>query len=169
MSNTAVFNALKKINAAYTERLHMISETQFQVTPPPGGWSYSEVYCHIFDASLLSLVPVEKCIAGKGEQKRTWLITKIILFAGRLPGTKYKMPKTLEPRVRKITKEEASFLIKEFTTKLSDDFNGMGQADPAVKNQHPNLGYLNASEWLRFIEIHLNHHLKQLKRIEKSF
>jgi len=28
---------------------------------------------------------------------------------------------------------------------------------------------MNARQWLRFIEIHLKHHIKQLKRIEKSF
>jgi hypothetical protein len=45
----------------------------------------------------------------------------------------------------------------------------MDRAQANVKTPHPKLGYLNANQWLRFIEIHLKHHYQQLKRVEKSF
>jgi hypothetical protein len=44
----------------------------------------------------------------------------------------------------------------------------IAHANSKIKTKHPRLGYLNAKQWLRFIEIHLHHHLKQLNRIENS-
>jgi hypothetical protein len=35
------------------------------------------------------------------------------------------------------------------------------------KTKHPGFHYLNAIEWLQFIEMHFRHHLKQKKRIDK--
>jgi hypothetical protein len=34
------------------------------------------------------------------------------------------------------------------------------------KSRHPGLGYFNAGEWLRFIEMHMRHHLRQKERID---
>jgi len=52
---------------------------------------------------------------------------------------------------------------------LAQAYPKVKNANPKIKTKHPVIGYLNAKQWLRFIEIHLNHHLKQLKRIENSF
>ncbi len=62
MRNSSVFSSLKSISAAYSKTLQEIPEEQFQLTPPIGGWSYSEVYSHIFDISILTLKEVENCI-----------------------------------------------------------------------------------------------------------
>lgn len=170
MSNATVFSSIKKICAGYRSKLETYPAGRFQITPPRGGWSYSEVYDHIFDASLLSLIPMEECIAGRGEKKKTVFIVRLILFIGMFPpARKYKVPKRMESRVKKINKEEALVWIEKFLLQLETDYKNIDQANPALKTLHPRLGYLNASQWLRVIEIHLSHHLKQLKRIEKSF
>ena len=170
MSNAAVYSSLKKISSAYRATLHDIPDADFQLTPSIGGWSYSEVYCHIFDSSLLSLIALQNCIIGKGKHKPTALAVKLILLYGSLPPMiKYKVPKFLEPRVIKISKEKAEEFIGRFMIQLEANYKTIDHADPNIKNKHPRLGYLNADQWLRFIEIHLKHHLKQLKRIEKSF
>ena len=170
MNNAVVFSSLKKISSAYRTILHDIPDADFQLSPVIGGWSYSEVYCHIFDSSLLSLIALQDCIKGKGKPKPTALIVKLILRYGSLPPMiKYKVPKFLEPRVIKISKEKAANFIDRFLIQLEADYKMIDLADPTIKTKHPRLGYLNADQWLRFIEIHLKHHLKQLKRIEKSF
>ena len=170
MSNAAVFSSIKKICATYTDKLESIPNDLFETTPPIGGWSYSEVYDHIFDASLLSLIPMEEAIKGNGEVKKTVFVVKLILFFGMFPpAKKFKVPKRLESRVKKINKAEAAVWIEKFLHQLNADYPTLENADPAIKTLHPRLGYLNASQWLRVIEIHLNHHLKQLKRIENSF
>jgi len=169
MGNTAVISSLKNISSRYRDMLNSISEKDFQLMPPIGGWSYSEVYSHIFDSSLLAMQPMEDCINGTGLERKTAFPVKLILFFGSLPPGKFKVPEKLVSRVKKISKAEAEAFINEFLLRLQRDEQLIGNASKEIKNKHPRLGYLNAAQWLRFIEIHLKHHYKQLKRIEKSF
>ncbi|MBT2562701.1 DinB family protein [Pedobacter sp. ISL-64] len=162
--------SIHKIVDAYKSKLSHYSEDIFQTTPPIAGWSYSEVYSHIFDSSLLSLIALERAASGKGENKPTHFIVKLILVLGTLPPAKqYKVPKRLAERVKKISKTEALDFILEFEKGLDDNYPVIAHAKANCKTKHPRLGYLSAKQWLRFIEIHLKHHLKQLERIEKSF
>jgi len=170
MGTKKVFSSLHKIAAAYTSELERIDDRQFELVPPIGGWSYSEVYAHIWDASLLTLKTLEDCLNGKGKHnKPTAFVTMLILSFGAFPPGRYKTPPILNGRVKVITKAEAHSLITAFLAQLEIDYKNMDRAQDDVKTPHPKLGYLNANQWLRFIEIHLKHHYKQLKRIQKSF
>lgn len=162
--------SLHHIVDAYKAKLSSYPDEIFQRSPPINGWSYSEVYSHIFDSSLLSLIALENSAKGKGEDKPTHFVVKLILLLGSLPpAKKYKVPKRLAERVKKISKTEAMDFILEFEKTLVDAYPLVANANEKCKTKHPRLGYLNAKQWLRFIEIHLKHHLKQLVRIEKSF
>jgi hypothetical protein len=170
MSVAQVFTSIQKITFAYKQRLAQVPEQNFGQSPPKGGWSYSEVYQHIFDLSVLTLGELDKCLAGEGKKKNTHWITILILFFGQFPPImQLKVPKALAPRVKKITKEEASEMINTFLVKLQPYGKRLEQTPTSMKTPHPRLGFLNAKQWLRFIEIHLKHHLKQLNRIDKSF
>ena len=171
MTNQAVYNALKELITAYQHKLTEIPEAQFQLTPPIGGWSYSEVYSHIFDLSILTLGEVQKCINGEGEKdKPTVFMVKLLLFFGNLPpAIKYKVPGKLASRVHKITKSAAQDMITRFSAEIDQVYPKVNQADLNLKTRHPRMGYFNAKQWFRFSEIHLKHHYKQLMRIEKSF
>jgi hypothetical protein len=168
MSTAALFQSIHQVTEAYQRKLEQANEAHFQLSPPTGAWSYSEVYSHIFDLSLLSLKQLEKCLTENGRPKKTPFITKLILFFGRFPPViKFKVPKSLESRVKKISKGEAESLMGEFLKELETYKQRIEHADPSSKAAHPRLGFLNAAQWLRFIEIHLKHHLKQLERIDK--
>lgn len=170
MNTAKVKLSINQIVNSYKAKLSAYGDEVFQTTPPINGWSYSEVYSHIFDSSLLSLIALENCVKGKGDDKPTHFVVKMILFFGSLPpAKKYKVPKRLVDRVKKISKTDALDFIIEFETALEKAYPTIAGADMHVKTKHPRLGYLNAKQWLRFIEIHLKHHLKQLERIEKSF
>ena len=170
MNTAKVYQSIIKIVNAYKAKLHSKADEDFVLTPPIGGWSYSEVYSHIFDSSLLSLMALNNCIKGEGEIKPTHFVTRVILFFGTLPpGKKYKVPKRLVERVKKINLMAAQQFITDFELQLLKVYPLIESADYKIKVKHPRLGYLNAKQWLRFIEIHLSHHLKQLKRIESSF
>lgn len=170
MTPGKVKTSLDRIIAAYKNKLSQYDDLIFETTPPIEGWSYSEVYSHIFDASLLSIIALENCIKGKGEMQKTHFAVKLILFFGTFPpAKKYKVPKRLEERVKKISKTAALDFILEFEKSLDIAYPGIATANKKIKTKHPRLGYLNATQWLRFIEIHLKHHLKQLIRIEESF
>ncbi len=170
MSNAKVSRSIQKIIEAYKAQIVKKSEDEFQQTPPIGGWSYSEVYAHIFDSSLLSLLAVQKCLNGDGLVEKTHFGAKAILFFGMLPpGKRYKVPKRLIDRAKKIDLTTAKQFISDFELQLAKTVNQLEKVNTSIKVAHPRLGFLNAKQWLRFIEIHLNHHLMQLKRIEKSF
>ncbi len=170
MTAAKVKASVHHIIDAYKFKLSQYPEDIFQTTPPISGWSYSEVYAHIFDSSLLSLIALANAANGKGEDKPTHFIVKLILFFGAFPpAQKYKVPKRLVERVKKISKTEASDFILAVEKDLEMYFPLLATAKPNCKTKHPRLGYLNAKQWLRFTEIHLKHHLKQLERIEKSF
>ena len=169
MNTEKVYQSLLKIITNYRARLPEIGEEDFTITPTDGGWSYSEVYAHIFDASLLSLIAMANCIKGDGENKPTAFAVKVILFFGSLPpGKKYKAPKRLVDRVKKINTMAAQQLITDFELQLVRWYPEIKNANQKIKTKHPRLGYLNAQDWLRFIEIHLKHHFKQLIRIDEK-
>jgi hypothetical protein len=170
MGTIKEFYSLQRVIAAYRNKLQTLPESQFAQTPSIGGWSASEVYDHIFDASLLSLKALNECLEGRGANRSTPFVSKMILFFGAFPpGIRFKTPKILEGRVKVITKAEAADLIREVSEELEATRVKITGANPNVKSKHPRLGYLNANQWLRFIGIHLRHHLKQLKRVEKNF
>ncbi len=170
MSLASIYRSIEKIGASYKKKIGEINEADFSLTPPIGGWSFSEVYSHIFDASILSLMALQRAINGEGKNEKTHFVVKIILLFGSLPpGKKYAVPSRLADRVKKISLAEAEQFIKDFETEIGKIYPQIKAANPKIKVKHPRLGFLNAKQWLRFIEIHLAHHLKQIHRIEKSF
>ncbi len=170
MGSSKDYQKILSIVSVFKKTLEEVSEDAFQLSPQSGGWSYSEVYFHIFDASLLTLDTIEDCVAGKGENQPTPLISRLILGFGSLPpGGKYKAPRRLAERLRKISKTEADELINVFLAKLDSIYRKLAAADKNIKSPHPRMGPFNAFHWFRFLRIHLAHHLKQIIRIEKGF
>lgn len=153
----------------YEQRLNDIPEELFTQNPAEGQWSYAEVYSHLFSSNLLSLKAAEKCIEGTAEKIKEGpaFNTRLVLWAGRLPKGKFKVPQSLQDRVKKISREESRLMISKTREKILLIKDRIQQAAPDQKIKHPRLGYLNAPQWLRFVLIHSNHHLKQLERIDR--
>lgn len=170
MSLKKIKNRIDQINARYETFLTEISEKDFQKSPASGGWSYSEVYSHILEANLLSLLALEKCVKGKAEEntKKTHLAVWLILFLGKFPPGKIKAPERIAALVQKINPAEAETLMLKFKTKLNELAPLVAGASATQKAKHPRLGFLNARQWLRFIQIHSRHHEKQLGRIQAA-
>lgn len=163
----------KLIDAAlddYRSWLDKIPDAKFTETPPGGGWSYAEVYSHIMKATLGASINLERCTHDNCEPttKGLTLIGKYILFTGSFPPIKLKTPKAFTDKnpIEKIDKEEARNLLIKCRKRVETTFPLVKDASPHSKNNHPRMGMLNAAQWLRFIRIHLQHHLKQLQRIE---
>jgi hypothetical protein len=170
MSTAGDYQKIQRIVSVYRQKLEVTGEDVFQQSPSDGSWSYSEAYFHIFDASLLTLQTINDCIEGNGKNKNTPWISRLILFFDTLPpGQKYKAPSMLADRLRKISKKEAFELMDQFLLGLESSYSNLLGADPNKKTRHPRLGYFNAFQWFRFMEIHLNHHLKQTMRLHKHF
>lgn len=153
----------------YEGLLNKMTDEEFLLSPAEGVWSCAEVYSHIMQANLYSLTAIEKCTAGTGKitLKRIHWIAGLILFFGRFPPGKFKVPKSMAGMVAKMSREDARNLTLKFKHRLLETVPKIKKAAPAQKVSHPRLGMLNAPQWLRFIEVHTRHHIRQLDRIRK--
>ncbi|CAN5471298.1 hypothetical protein BH09BAC6_BH09BAC6_31400 [soil metagenome] len=166
----------KAIDAAldvYREQLDTIPDELFTVTPPGGGWSYAELYSHILQATLGSTISLERCANGQGNPgtKGPTFLGHGVLFFGRFPPVKIKVPDAVEARMpaTKLSKEETKNLLIKCRKRIDDTVPLIKNASPKFRYKHPRLGMLNAKQWLKFIRIHALHHLKQMQRIKNKF
>jgi hypothetical protein len=155
---------------SYRQEIDTLPDDLFETTPPMGGWSYAEVYDHIMKASLGSSIALERCTNNNcpPTKKGLTLAGYYILLMNSFPPGGVKLPESVAVPT-KINKEEARNLIIK-TRKRIDGIDGLVQnASLKARWQHPRMGMLNAQQWLKFIRIHLQHHLKQLERIKNNF
>jgi len=157
----------------YRSKLDTIPDDLFDATPTSGGWSYAEVCSHIMQATLASTLALERCTQKncKPTDKKTNLLGKMVLLFGRFPPVRVKQPKSVAEKMPalKISKEEARNMIIKCRQRLDAMVTLMHHSENTGRVAHPRLGMLNAGQWLKFIRLHLEHHLKQLKRIENKF
>ena len=170
MSINQTASRIVQATARYEAFLATLSDIDFQRNPADGVWSYAEVYSHIFEANLISLLALEKCVKGTAEEDKSTLQPAVwlILFLGKFPPGKIKAPARIAAMVKKINPAEAKQLMHNFSRRLQELVPQVSQASKSQKAKHPRLGLLHARQWLRFIEIHTKHHEKQLYRIQKQ-
>lgn len=153
----------------YRVMLDEIPDELFDKTPPSGGWSYAEVYSHILQADFNALIAAEKCAIKTAAYtgKKANLLGLLVLGSGSFPSFKVKSP-AVSANVKKISKEDARNLIVRVRSRLETVMPLLPGASKNYRIKHPRMGMLNAKQWLRFVRIHTEHHLKQLKRIGKE-
>jgi len=94
-------------------------------------------------------------------------IGKILLWIGYLPRGKGKSPAEVLPKaathdeIRKNVQMMETF-IKGLAPRLAQIEASQGKAP------HPMLGSFTPAQWLRFIDIHTNHHFKIIRDIKKK-
>lgn len=166
MRVSKIYDSLLNVVEQYRSELNAISADQFQVSPAANVWSYSEVFHHVFDMSLLGLLAIKKIAKGEGTDGAISLAGNAILTAGMFPpAMRFLVPAQLDGRVRKIDKPDTFSMIERFESDLKSTVLVLASCHKDKTIEHPRLGFLNAQQWLRFTEIHLIHHLKQIGRI----
>jgi hypothetical protein len=157
---------------AYRSKVDAIPDDIWDRTPPGGGWSFAEVYSHIMQGTLVSTIAAERCTQSncKPTNNRMNWVGRAIMFFGRFPPVKLKEPKRVAEKMPalKISKEEARNMIIKCRQRLDTIMPLLFNPENDGRIAHPRMGMLNAGQWLKFIRIHLQHHLKQIKRIEKA-
>jgi len=166
----------KAIDAAldnYRAQLDTIPDEQFTETPPGGGWSYAEVYSHILQATLGSSIALERCVHNncRPTTKGLTFLGRLMMFTGRFPPVSVKVPKAVDAKMpaTKISKEDAKNLLIKCRKRMDETMPYIKGSTPNSRHKHPRLGMLDAKQWFKFIRIHAQHHLNQLRRIRKKF
>lgn len=155
----------------YRDLLDNIPDEQFDVTPVDGGWSFAEVYSHILQATIGSTIAAERCANGTCEPTKeglTWTGRLALLF-GYLPKVKTPPAESAKIPVKKISKEEARNLLVKCRSRIDVIAPKLKTAPPKSRFRHSRLGMMDARQWFRFILIHLQHHLKQIDRLQNKF
>jgi hypothetical protein len=173
MTIEAARRAIDAELAVYRNRLDTIPDEQFDLSPKGGGWSYAEVYSHILQATLSSAIAIQKCSGttlAPTSRGRT-LLGLLVLTSNRFPPVRVKVPDSVNARMpaKKISKEDARNLIIKCRQRVNEVAPLIADSSARRRINHPRFGMLNARQWFKFIGIHLNHHIKQLNRIEKKF
>jgi hypothetical protein len=154
----------------YRNQLDTIPDDLFDATPPNGGWSFAEVYSHILQATIGSTIAAERCASGTCEptKKGLTLVGRLALLFGYMPMIKATEEGAQIP-VKKLTKEEARNLLIKCRNRVDIITSKVNSAKPFSRFKHSRFGMMNAQQWFRFILVHLNHHLKQIRRIKNKF
>ena len=156
----------------YRRQLDTIPDDEFDVTPPQGGWSCAEVYSHIMQATIMSSMALERCMhaSSKPDNKKMNFWGWYVMLANRFPPVKTRVPKSVESKmpITKISKEEAKNLIIKCRKRMDEMATFIKDGQSVRRTQHPRLGMLTALQWFKFTRIHLQHHLKQLARINQN-
>ena len=151
---------------SYREQLDTLTDALFNETQPKGGWSCSEVYDHILKASLGSSIALERCTHNNcpPTKKGMGFWGYYLMLTGKFPPGKVTVPEAVAEKLapKKIDKEEAKNLLIKTRKRIEGITGLINDAKENSRWQHPRLGMLNATQWFKFIRVHLEHHLKQV-------
>lgn len=164
MSITSNYTSLKKLIEQYESLLNNFSEEEFLKKPNAEKWSKAEVYAHIISANRLTIRAMVKAARGEATestQSLSWP-ARIIFFFNRMPKGR-KVPAVVEARTPKYNnKQEALDAIHQLIKDLDEAYATSANWSKTQKNNHPALGPMNNAEWLAFMKVHTQHHLKQV-------
>lgn len=153
--------------------LNNYSYEQLVQKPSENSWSLGQVGIHLWmSAKGFFFKNAERCLgkekteSGKGKN----MYGLIVFSLGMMPPVKVKMPEkvAVEPKQPE-SKEQLIAKLEEVKRMSSEYIKRIPQSDPALKTQHPFLGWLNTAEWITLCNLHFKHHLAQKKRIEQHF
>ena len=96
MSINQTASRIVQATARYEAFLATLSDADFQRNPADGMWSYAEVYSHIFEANLISLLALEKCVKGTAEEVINSNKKSINISYERMPALKLYLPNLLQ-------------------------------------------------------------------------
>ena len=132
-------------------------------------WSVGKHVEHLALSDELTLVGLSKLLANpaSGTPGQTTLVGRICLWAGFIPRGRGKAPKGVVPQgvPSEVLADRLEVVRQEF---IDLDASVEVLSSSTATQPHPVFGRLDASQWLRFTEIHQQHHQKIMRDIVRS-
>jgi len=165
---------VKELEEQREEILRLYQElkpSQRAFSPAPHKWNLLQVLRHLVTAEIQSVAYINKKLksrsgipeAGIGSYLRNLLLK-----------TALKLPFRFEaPKIAEVKDKHPDFetMISEWDTVRKEIQKLIEQSDEATLARalyrHPKAGMLNMKQFMEFIEVHIAHHQKQMKRIMK--
>jgi hypothetical protein len=137
-------------------------------------WTLGQVCDHVLTISELFLDGAEALARNRGETRPGSLFGKFICLLGSFPPVRIKPPTDLPIEFRCAAKpdsirKDVALARFDAVTRRTQELHDAVEASPrALRSQHPAAGWINAQQWYQLSEMHMRHHLRQLRRIEKA-
>lgn len=169
-----VLAKIEKTEAAWNEALQRRTEDCFAKPRGDGEWTLGQACDHVTAVSMGFLDAAEALTRGEGEERRAGLMTTMMVGMGSLPPARFKVPPNLPPEFAKfahpdpLTKAEALERFATVADRHKSLYEAVAAAPPRLRSKHPAAGWVNAAQWYKLSEMHMRHHLRQLRRIEKE-
>jgi uncharacterized damage-inducible protein DinB len=147
--------------------LQRYSIADLTAKPTPTSWSIGQLYKHLIADTNFYINRITVCVASNRNSYKEMTAEGKELFRNKsFPDERLQGAPSNSRIPQPVNKEE---LLEEFAALRREMNTAAVRMHETVfkgKAKHPGLGYLNASEWLQFADMHMRHHLRQKKRID---
>lgn len=168
-----LYNRFEKYANIWLAALDTYTIEELLKKPSEESWSIGQVYIHIATANkhflgknAYSLANGEDVTIGKGKTK--W--GRMVFLFNMFPPMRVKMPKKqtggTEP-IQPESKEQIERKIRENLAFFKEIEELVAAAPKDRTKKYPFLGYLNAAEWYTIAGLHMKHHLRQKRKLDK--
>lgn len=171
MDPRKVLAKAEETHARWREALQGRDEGDFERTPAGGGWSLGQVSDHVTLVSSAFLDAVEALARGEGEERGGSFRAALVCGVFRsFPPLRLKVPPNLPDEVKRaatpdsLSRAEALERFETVARRARELCDRVAAAPPRLRLEHPVLGWANARQWYQLSEMHMRHHLRQLKR-----
>ena len=140
-----------------------------RVAPDVSAWTVGEQLWHVLHATALGLAAVQRILdEEEPDEGRPSLAWHTLMLVGRIPRGKGQAPSVVQPP-EVVDRDKVARELAESASLLARIAGRVDELpDAAGRVEHRAFGWLDAVQWLRFLAIHLEHHLRLVAAIEKS-
>ena len=158
----------RQLYAEMHQVLDLPSESHARIVPMISAWSPLQQIAHVSKANRWALSTVVAIVTGRSDIRETGSpkpIGRLVLRSGVIPRGIGKSPAAAMP--------DEGISLDRLTSELGLQLANIDKIDErldAVKStrytfRHPYFGHLNPRQWVRFVRVHTNHHMKIVREI----
>jgi len=168
---TSTAKSLKEIVAGLESLIDLAGrpEEMSRQSDSVSGWSVGKHIEHLTLSDELTLDGLSKLLANPEKIKpgRPTLVGRICLWCGYIPRGRGKAPKGVVPQgiPSEVIADRLEAVRRGF---VELEASTASLSSSTVTVPHPVFGRLNARQWLRFTEVHHNHHQKIMRDIARA-
>lgn len=173
MKPARVLTKFEKTFATWESALRSRPDEAFARKLDASAWTLGEVCDHVAFVSEFFLREIDPLAAGKGQHEKVSMAGRFIFLVGSFPPVRIKVPELPEgleriARPEEIGKAEAERRFADIGSETRRLAAVAASADPKLRSRHPVAGFVNATQWYQLSEMHMRHHIRQLRRIQNE-
>jgi DinB superfamily len=158
--------ALAAIRAGFP-RLTALAGNANLAAPAVSRWSVGEHLDHVVKVHAGILAYFAEPPVGDTSASGISLVGRIVLFTGHIPRGRGKSPERFLPVQVEVTHLQAGLaVVRQGFSRLNEQLPALH--DTTTRFAHPVFGGLTRRQWLRFAEIHQQHHVAIINDILRA-